>query len=148
MAAHQGPHAQEGGQTSHDAQARVVLQGAEHEGRGIGLLAKLQAYRLQDQGLDTVDANLEQGLPADAREYSAAGQILADLGMGSLDILTNNPEKIDALTGYGPEVAGRSRIEIVPTHDNIEYLRTKRDRMGHDLPGVAEWLAAHPGYEH
>ncbi|MCT1369208.1 bifunctional 3,4-dihydroxy-2-butanone-4-phosphate synthase/GTP cyclohydrolase II [Corynebacterium mucifaciens] len=124
----------------------VYLQG--HEGRGIGLLAKLKAYRLQDQGLDTVDANLEQGLPADVREYSAAGQILADLGVDSFELLTNNPDKTDALTGYGPEVAGRSRIEIVPTHDNIEYLRTKRDRMGHDLPGVAEWLAAHPGYEH
>lgn len=124
----------------------VYLRG--HEGRGIGLLAKLQAYRLQDQGLDTVDANLEQGLPADTREYSAAGQILADLGVGSFDILTNNPDKTDALMGYGPEVAGRSRIEIVPTHDNIEYLRTKRDRMGHDLPGVAEWLTAHPGYGH
>ena len=110
----------------------VYLRG--HEGRGIGLLAKLQAYRLQDQGLDTVDANLEQGLPADAREYSAAGQILADLGVDSFELLTNNPDKTDALTGYGPEVAGRSRIEIVPTHDNIEYLRTKRDRMGHDLP--------------
>jgi len=143
-----GPQLHESMRRIQQAGRGVVVYLRGHEGRGIGLLAKLQAYRLQDQGLDTVDANLEQGLPADAREYSAAGQILADLGMGSLDILTNNPEKIDALTGYGPEVAGRSRIEIVPTHDNIEYLRTKRDRMGHDLPGVAEWLAAHPGYEH
>ena len=124
--------------------AVVYLRG--HEGRGIGLMAKLQAYRLQDAGLDTVDANLEQGLPADAREYSAAGQILADLGVGTFELLTNNPDKSDALAGYGPAVARRSRIEIVPTHDNIEYLRTKRDRMGHDLPGVAEWLHAHPGY--
>lgn len=143
-----GPQLHESMRRIQQAGRGVVVYLRGHEGRGIGLLAKLQAYRLQDQGLDTVDANLEQGLPADAREYSAAGQILADLGMGSLDILTNNPEKIDALTGYGPEVAGRSRIEIVPTHDNIEYLRTKRDRMGHDLPGVAEWLAAHPGYGH
>lgn len=66
--------------------------------------------------------------------------------MGTFELLTNNPDKSDALAGYGPAVARRSRIEIVPTHDNIEYLRTKRDRMGHDLPGVAEWLHAHPGY--
>ena len=143
-----GPQLHESMRRIQQAGRGVVVYLRGHEGRGIGLLAKLQAYRLQDQGLDTVDANLEQGLPVDAREYSAAGQILADLGVGSFELLTNNPDKTDALTGYGPEVAGRSRIEIVPTHDNIEYLRTKRDRMGHDLPGVAEWLAAHPGYEH
>ena len=143
-----GPQLHESMRRIQQAGRGVVVYLRGHEGRGIGLLAKLKAYRLQDQGLDTVDANLEQGLPADAREYSAAGQILADLGVGSFELLTNNPDKTDALTGYGPEVAGRSRIEIVPTHDNIEYLRTKRDRMGHDLPGVAEWLAAHPGYEH
>ena len=122
----------------------VYLRG--HEGRGIGLLAKLEAYRLQDEGLDTVDANLEQGLPVDARDFSAAGQILADLGVESVQLLTNNTDKADALAGFGPEVVGRSRIEIVPTHDNIAYLRTKRDRMGHDLPGVGRWLDAHPGY--
>ena len=143
-----GPQLHESMRRIQQAGRGVVVYLRGHEGRGIGLLAKLKAYRLQDQGLDTVDANLEQGLPADAREYSAAGQILADLGVDSFELLTNNPDKTDALTGYGPEVAGRSRIEIVPTHDNIEYLRTKRDRMGHDLPGVAEWLAAHPGYEH
>lgn len=143
-----GPQLHESMRRIQRAGRGVVVYLRGHEGRGIGLLAKLQAYRLQDQGLDTVDANLEQGLPADAREYSAAGQILADLGVGSFELLTNNPDKTDALTGYGPKVAGRSRIEIVPTHDNIKYLRTKRDRMGHDLPGVAEWLAAHPGYGH
>lgn len=143
-----GPQLHESMRRIQQAGRGVVVYLRGHEGRGIGLLAKLQAYRLQDQGLDTVDANLEQGLPADAREYSAAGEILADLGVGSFELLTNNPDKTDALTGYGPKVAGRSRIEIVPTHDNIEYLRTKRDRMGHDLPGVAEWLAAHPGYGH
>lgn len=124
--------------------AIVYVRG--HEGRGIGLMGKLEAYRLQDEGMDTVDANLEQGLPVDAREYSVAGQILADLGVGTLELLTNNPEKAGALAGYGPEVARRSRIEIVPTHENIAYLRTKRDRMGHDLPSVDEWLDAHPGY--
>ena len=141
-----GPQLSESMRRIQKAGRGVVVYLRGHEGRGIGLMAKLQAYRLQDAGLDTVDANLEQGLPADAREYSAAGQILADLGVDSFELLTNNPDKSDALAGYGPAVARRSRIEIVPTHDNIEYLRTKRDRMGHDLPGVAEWLHAHPGY--
>ena len=141
-----GPQLRESMRRIQKAGRGVVVYLRGHEGRGIGLMAKLQAYRLQDAGLDTVDANLEQGLPADAREYSAAGQILADLGVGTFELLTNNPDKSDALAGYGPAVARRSRIEIVPTHDNIEYLRTKRDRMGHDLPCVAEWLHAHPGY--
>ena len=141
-----GPQLRESIRRIQGAGRGVVVYLRGHEGRGIGLMAKLQAYRLQDAGLDTVDANLEQGLPADAREYSAAGQILADLGVDTFELLTNNPDKSDALAGYGPAVARRSRIEIVPTHDNIEYLRTKRDRMGHDLPGVAEWLHAHPGY--
>jgi len=141
-----GPQLRESMRRIQAAGRGVVVYLRGHEGRGIGLMAKLQAYRLQDAGLDTVDANLEQGLPADAREYSAAGQILADLGVDTFELLTNNPDKSDALAGYGPQVARRSRIEIVPTHDNIEYLRTKRDRMGHDLPGVAEWLHAHPGY--
>lgn len=141
-----GPQLRESMRRIRKAGRGVVVYLRGHEGRGIGLMAKLQAYRLQDAGLDTVDANLEQGLPADAREYSAAGQILADLGVDTFELLTNNPDKSDALAGYGPAVARRSRIEIVPTHDNIEYLRTKRDRMGHDLPGVAEWLHAHPGY--
>lgn len=117
----------------------VIVYVRGHEGRGIGLTAKLQAYRLQEEGLDTVDANVEQGLPVDAREYSVAGQILADLGVASVDVLSNNPEKVEALSGYGPVVAGRTRIEVVPSHDNISYLRTKRDRMGHDLPAVEQW---------
>ena len=117
----------------------VIIYVRGHEGRGIGLLHKLQAYRLQEEGLDTVDANLEQGLPIDAREYSVAGHIIADLGIASADILSNNPEKVEALSGYGPIISGRTRIEIAPNHDNIQYLRTKRDRMGHDLPLVAEW---------
>lgn len=117
----------------------VIVYVRGHEGRGIGLLAKLEAYRLQDAGLDTVDANLEQGLPVDAREYSVAGQILADLGVESIELLSNNPDKVEALHGYGPRVDGRTRIEIVPSHDNIRYLRTKRERLGHDLPLVAGW---------
>lgn len=142
-----GPQLHESLRRVQGAGRGVVIYLRGHEGRGIGLLAKLEAYRLQDEGLDTVDANLEQGLPVDAREYSAAGQILADLGVGSVDLLTNNPAKADALAGYGPRLAGRSRIEVVPNHDNIAYLRTKRDRMGHDLPGVGQWLNTHPGYD-
>lgn len=127
-----------------EAGAGVIVYVRGHEGRGIGLLNKLQAYRLQDQGLDTVDANLEQGLPADAREYSVAGHILADLGIDSFRLLTNNPLKIAAMSGYGPRVEGRVRVEVVPSHDNISYLRTKRDRMGHDLPAVETWDISHP----
>ncbi|SER47706.1 bifunctional 3,4-dihydroxy-2-butanone-4-phosphate synthase/GTP cyclohydrolase II [Corynebacterium cystitidis] len=126
----------------------VVVYVRGHEGRGIGLMNKLHAYKLQDEGLDTVDANLEQGLPADAREYSVAGQILADLGLESFQLMTNNPLKTEALAGYGPKVTGRVRVEVVPSHDNIRYLRTKRDRMGHDLPAVDQWDIEHELSEH
>jgi 3,4-dihydroxy 2-butanone 4-phosphate synthase / GTP cyclohydrolase II len=112
----------------------VYLRG--HEGRGIGLLAKLQAYALQDAGLDTVDANLELGLPADAREYAAAAQVLADLGVRSVRLLTNNPEKVGALGRYGVEVLERVPLAVGVGADNVGYLRTKRDRMGHDIPGL------------
>lgn len=121
----------------------VYLRG--HEGRGIGLMSKLEAYRLQDLGLDTVDANLEQGLPADAREYSAAGQILRDLGVVSASLMTNNPTKREAMEGYGVEITSRTSVPVEPNEDNIRYLRTKRDRMGHDLPTVALWDEDHEG---
>ncbi len=134
-----GPQLHESMRLIQEAGRGVIVYVRGHEGRGIGLTAKLQAYRLQEQGLDTVDANVEQGLPVDAREYSVAGQILADLGVASVDVLSNNPEKVEALSGYGPVVAGRTRIEVVPSHENIAYLRTKRDRMGHDLPAVEKW---------
>ncbi|AGS34899.1 bifunctional 3,4-dihydroxy-2-butanone 4-phosphate synthase/GTP cyclohydrolase II protein [Corynebacterium maris DSM 45190] len=120
----------------------VYLRG--HEGRGIGLLNKLHAYRLQDAGLDTVDANLEQGLPADARDFSVAGQILRELGIASFTLLTNNPHKHHSLTGFGPEPVGHQALDITPNPDNIDYLRTKRDRMGHVLPAVAAYDAEHP----
>ncbi len=134
-----GPQLHESMRRIEEAGRGAVVYVRGHEGRGIGLLAKLEAYRLQDGGLDTVDANLEQGLPIDAREYSVAGQILADLGIETLRVLSNNPDKVRALSGYGPEVTGRVRIETAPSHDNIRYLRTKRDRMGHDLPSVDQW---------
>jgi len=111
----------------------VVLYLRGHEGRGIGLLSKLRAYQLQDAGADTVDANLELGLPADAREYSTGAQMLADLGVRSLRLLTNNPAKVRGLSGFGLEVTGRVSLPVAATADNLRYLIAKRDRLGHQL---------------
>src|SRR5699024_9476975 len=116
-----------------------------HEGRGIGLLSKLEAYLLPDNGLDTVDANLEQGLPEDAREHSDAGQILPDLGIESATRSTNNPPMGNGLRGFGVEASAHTPLEVEPNADNIDYLRTKRDRMNHVLPQVARWDAGHAG---
>ena len=112
----------------------VVVYVRGHEGRGIGLLHKLRAYQLQDDGHDTVDANLELGLPADARDYGTGAQILADLGVRSMRLLTNNPAKRAGLEGYGLRVVGRVQLPVSPTSHNVRYLETKRDRMGHELP--------------
>lgn len=114
----------------------VYLDG--HEGRGIGLLSKLRAYALQDEGHDTVEANLRLGLPADARDYGAAAAILDDLGVRGARMLTNNPTKIAGITAHGVVVTRRVGLPTHITGENVRYLRTKRDRMGHDLP----WLAA------
>lgn len=114
----------------------VYLRG--HEGRGIGLLSKLRAYELQERGVDTLDANLELGLPADARDYAAGAQILKDLGVHSLRLMTNNPEKTAAVLRHGLTVTGREPMPVQAGEHNLRYLRTKRDRMGHDLP----WLDA------
>ena len=103
------------------------------EGRGIGLHNKLRAYRLQDGGLDTVDANLALGFPADGRDYGIAMQILLDLGVRKLRLLTNNPDKLAGLEGYGLEIVERVPLEIAPNEFNINYLETKRTRMGHLL---------------
>jgi 3,4-dihydroxy 2-butanone 4-phosphate synthase / GTP cyclohydrolase II len=114
----------------------VVLYLRGHEGRGIGLLSKLQAYELQDAGADTVDANLELGLPVDAREYSVAAQLLTDLGVRSVRLLTNNPEKVGALADHG---FGVTRIPLPPltTPHNLRYLTAKRDRLGHQISLLA-----------
>jgi 3,4-dihydroxy 2-butanone 4-phosphate synthase / GTP cyclohydrolase II len=122
----------------------VVLYVRGHEGRGIGLLHKLQAYQLQDLGRDTVDANLELGLPADARDYGTGAQILYDLGVRTMRLLTNNPAKRAALDGYGLAVVGREPLPVRPHPENVRYLRTKRDRMGHlldELDEISEGLA-------
>jgi len=112
----------------------VYLRG--HEGRGIGLVAKLQAYQLQDGGRDTVDANLDLGLPADARHYGTATQVLRDLGVRSVRLLTNNPDKVANLEDFGVPVAERVPLTPHPNDHNLAYLLTKRDRMGHHLPDL------------
>jgi 3,4-dihydroxy 2-butanone 4-phosphate synthase/GTP cyclohydrolase II len=110
-----------------------VLLYLSQEGRGIGLLNKLRAYRLQEEGLDTVDANLRLGLPADLRDYGIGAQILVDLGLSSIRILTNNPKKISGLAGYGLSVTDQIPIQHLPNPHNEAYLRAKAERMGHTL---------------
>jgi 3,4-dihydroxy 2-butanone 4-phosphate synthase / GTP cyclohydrolase II len=116
-----------------EREGRGVLLYLAQEGRGIGLLNKLKAYNLQDRGLDTVDANLELGLPVDLRDYGIGAQILADLGLSSIRILTNNPKKIRGLEGYGLSVTAQVPIEHAPNPHNEAYLRAKRNRLGHTL---------------
>jgi 3,4-dihydroxy 2-butanone 4-phosphate synthase / GTP cyclohydrolase II len=116
-----------------EQEGRGVLVYLAQEGRGIGLLNKLKAYNLQDQGYDTVDANLELGLPVDLRDYGIGAQILADLGLSSIRILTNNPKKIHGLQGYGLSVTEQVPIQHMPNPHNEAYLRAKAERMGHTL---------------
>jgi len=132
----------------HAAMRRVVAEGRGvvlyvrgHEGRGIGLMHKLQAYQLQDQGRDTVEANLELGLPADARDYGTGAQILVDLGIRSMRLLTNNPAKRAGLEGYGLAITGRVALPVRAHPENVRYLRTKRDRMGHLLEELDEGVS-------
>ncbi len=136
-----GSHRCDCGPQLDEALARMVEEGRGvvvylrgHEGRGIGLVAKLQAYQLQDGGRDTVDANLDLGLPADARHYGTATQVLRDLGVQSVRLMTNNPDKVANLEDFGIDVADRVPLTPHPNDHNLAYLLTKRDRMGHDLP--------------
>ncbi|MFG2494066.1 bifunctional 3,4-dihydroxy-2-butanone-4-phosphate synthase/GTP cyclohydrolase II [Streptomyces caniferus] len=131
-----GPQLEASLQRIAEAGRGVVIYLRGHEGRGIGLLSKLRAYELQERGRDTLDANLELGLPADSRDYAAGAQMLQDLGVRSLRLMTNNPEKTSALVRYGLRVTGREPMPVKAGEHNLRYLRTKRDRMGHDLP----WL--------
>ena len=114
----------------------VYLRG--HEGRGIGLGHKIRAYRLQEQGHDTVDANLELGLPVDSREYGIGAQMLVDLGVTTMRVMTNNPVKYGGLEGFGLDIVERVPLEPLANPENIDYLRTKRERMGHLLEGLDE----------
>jgi len=116
-----------------EQEGRGVLLYLSQEGRGIGLLNKLRAYKLQEEGADTVEANIKLGLPADLRDYGIGAQILVDLGLSSIRILTNNPKKIHGLEGYGLSVTEQVPIESVPNAHNEEYLRAKRDKLGHIL---------------
>lgn len=140
-----GSHRCDCGPQLEEALERVVAEGRGvvvylrgHEGRGIGLVAKLQAYQLQDGGRDTVDANLELGLPADARHYGTATQVLRDLGVENVRLLTNNPDKVENLEDFGVHVAARVPLTPHPNDHNIAYLLTKRDRMGHHLPNLTQ----------
>jgi 3,4-dihydroxy 2-butanone 4-phosphate synthase/GTP cyclohydrolase II len=116
-----------------EREGQGVLLYLAQEGRGIGLLNKLRAYKLQEDGLDTVEANERLGLPADLRDFGIGAQILVDLGLSSIRILTNNPKKIHALEGYGLSVTDQIPIEQPPNPENLAYLRTKRDKLGHTL---------------
>jgi len=114
-----------------DAGNGVVVYLRGHEGRGIGIAHKIRAYSLQDEGFDTVDANTQQGLPIDSREYGVGAQILADLGISKMRLMTNNPAKYGGLEGYGLEILARVPLSTIPNEENIRYLETKKERLGH-----------------
>jgi 3,4-dihydroxy 2-butanone 4-phosphate synthase / GTP cyclohydrolase II len=116
-----------------DEGSGVVVYLRGHEGRGIGLGHKFRAYTLQDQGLDTVEANVELGFPPDSREYGIGAQILVDLGVSTMRVMTNNPDKYGGLDGYGLEIVERVPLHVLPNHENIRYLRTKQQKLGHFL---------------
>jgi 3,4-dihydroxy 2-butanone 4-phosphate synthase/GTP cyclohydrolase II len=128
-----GPQLATAMQMVDEAGAGVIVYLRGHEGRGIGIGHKIRAYSLQDEGFDTVDANTELGLPIDSREYGIGAQILADLGVRELKLMTNNPAKYGGLGGYGLTVVERIPLNTIPTPENEAYLRTKRERMGHHI---------------
>jgi len=139
-----GPQLDEALERVVEAGRGVVVYLRGHEGRGIGLVAKLEAYALQDAGRDTVDANLDLGLPADARHYGAASQVLRDLGISRVRLLTNNPDKSEALDDFGIVVEDQVPLTPRPNEHNLHYLRTKRDRMGHQIAGLPAELPTSP----
>ncbi|OLF17158.1 GTP cyclohydrolase II [Actinophytocola xanthii] len=124
--------------------AGMVIYLTGHEGRGIGLVAKLQAMRLQEDGLDTVEANVALGLPIDARNFDIAADILDDLGVGSIRLLSNNPQKVESLRANGIRITERVPLLIEPSPDNLGYLSTKRERLGHHLPHLSNAASTPP----
>ncbi len=124
--------------TAIEKEGRGVLLYMRQEGRGIGLSNKIKAYKLQDEGKDTVEANQALGFPADLRDYGIGAQILVDLGIQKLKLLTNNPKKIIGLKGYGLEIVQRIPLEISPNPRNARYLETKRDKLGHLISN--DWI--------
>jgi len=116
-----------------EKEGKGVVLYMNQEGRGIGLINKLKAYKLQEEGMDTVQANLALGLPMDSRDYGVGAQILRDLGVRKIKLISNNPKKRVGLLGYGLEIVEQVPIEIVPNKHNEKYLKTKRDKMGHNI---------------
>lgn len=135
-----GPQLEESLSKIEEVGLGVVVYLRGHEGRGIGIAHKLRAYNLQEQGHDTVDANLELGLPVDSREYGIGAQILVDLGVTTMRLITNNPAKYGGLEGFGLDIVERVGLHTEPNPENIKYLRTKRERMGHLLEGLDDVL--------
>ncbi len=135
-----GPQLQEAVRLIAGTGTGVIVYLRGHEGRGIGLAHKLRAYHLQEQGHDTVDANLELGLPVDSREYGIGAQILVDLGVTTMRLMTNNPTKYGGLEGFGLDITERVPLNSHANPENIEYLRTKRERLGHLLEGLDDVL--------
>ncbi|HVL52080.1 MAG TPA: bifunctional 3,4-dihydroxy-2-butanone-4-phosphate synthase/GTP cyclohydrolase II [Actinomycetota bacterium] len=140
-----GPQLRQAMQKIEEAGRGVVLYIMAHEGRGIGLMHKIRAYKLQDQGRDTIEANKELGFAPDLRDYGIGAQVLADLGLTSMLLMTNSPQKFAGIEGYGLSITDRVALETSPTEENISYLRTKRDRLGHLLEGLGSDSAPEGG---
>ena len=118
-----------------EERGKGIILYMKQEGRGIGLIEKIKAYKLQEEGYDTVEANEKLGFPPDLREYGIGAQIIKECGITRMRLMTNNPKKIIGLKGYGLEVVGRESLDIIPNENNKKYLKTKKDKLGHFILG-------------